>query len=89
MNMAKGNFRHLEFTYISFSIILILDSSKGSMAFQFQTMERGGILMYCNGSNVNKDFFALELVDDYLYLVLDMGSGIQKVNFFMFIHKMF
>ncbi|KAL8610426.1 hypothetical protein ACOMHN_035143 [Nucella lapillus] len=47
---------------------------KGSMAFQFQTVEQDGLLMYTSGVPAgNTDFLALELVDGYLNLVLSQG----------------
>ncbi|NP_001240692.1 neurexin [Aplysia californica] len=53
---------------------------RGSLAFQFRTVEPGGLMMYSNGGRDSKDFFALELLDGHLYLVLDMGSGILKIQ---------
>ena len=58
----------------------LYDRSKGSIAFQFRTAEKGGLIMYSNGNRDSKDFFALEIMDGQLYLVFNMGSGIQKVN---------
>uniref|UniRef100_A0A2C9K884 Uncharacterized protein n=1 Tax=Biomphalaria glabrata TaxID=6526 RepID=A0A2C9K884_BIOGL len=55
-------------------------SMRGSLAFQFRTVEPGGLLMYSNGDRDSKDFFALELLDSHLYLIWDMGSGIQKIQ---------
>ncbi|CAL1526179.1 unnamed protein product [Lymnaea stagnalis] len=55
-------------------------SMKGSLAFQFRTIEPGGLMMYSNGDRDSKDFFALELLDGHLYLILDMGSGIKKIQ---------
>ncbi|RUS79070.1 hypothetical protein EGW08_013175 [Elysia chlorotica] len=52
--------------------------SKGSIAFQFRTVEQNGLLMYSNGNRDSKDFFALEFMDGNLYLVFNMGSGIHK-----------
>ncbi|GFO35585.1 neurexin [Plakobranchus ocellatus] len=54
--------------------------TKGSLAFQFRTVEQGGLLMYSNGNRDSHDFFALEIMDGQLYLVLDMGSGIKKIK---------
>ncbi|CAG5125145.1 unnamed protein product, partial [Candidula unifasciata] len=55
-------------------------SSKGSLAFQFRTVESGGLMMYSNGDKYSRDFFALELLDNHLHLIIDMGSGILKVQ---------
>uniref|UniRef100_A0A2C9K886 Uncharacterized protein n=1 Tax=Biomphalaria glabrata TaxID=6526 RepID=A0A2C9K886_BIOGL len=61
-------------------LFYIFDSMRGSLAFQFRTVEPGGLLMYSNGDRDSKDFFALELLDSHLYLIWDMGSGIQKIQ---------
>ncbi|KAH9495514.1 Neurexin-1, partial [Bulinus truncatus] len=53
---------------------------RGTLAFQFRTVEPGGLLMYSNGDRDSKDFFALELLDSHLYLIWDMGSGVQKLQ---------
>ena len=48
---------------------------RGTLAFQFQTVEQNGLLMYSTGITAgNSDFFALEVVDGYLNLVLNQGS---------------
>lgn len=48
---------------------------RGTLAFQFQTVEQNGLLMYSTGVSAgNSDFFALEVVDGYLNLVLNQGS---------------
>lgn len=48
---------------------------RGTLAFQFQTVEQNGLLMYSTGVTAgNSDFFALEVVDGYLNLVLNQGS---------------
>ncbi|XP_076443088.1 neurexin 1-like isoform X2 [Babylonia areolata] len=53
---------------------------RGTMAFQFQTVEQSGLLMYSTGaSEGNRDFLALELVDGYLNLVLNQGSEVIRV----------
>ncbi|KAK7504775.1 hypothetical protein BaRGS_00003803, partial [Batillaria attramentaria] len=48
--------------------------NRGSLAFQFQTVEQNGVVMYSTGMSAgNSDFFALELLDGYLHLVLKQG----------------
>ncbi|PVD32369.1 hypothetical protein C0Q70_07803 [Pomacea canaliculata] len=48
---------------------------RGSLAFQFQTVEQHGVLLYSTGAaSGNPDVFALELLDGYLHLVINMGS---------------
>ena len=36
--------------------------------------------MYNSGAEDTSDFFALEILDGYLYLLLDLGSGATKVK---------
>ena len=51
-----------------------------TMTFQFKTVEANGMIMYNGGSfgNIDSDFFAMEIIDGYLYLLLDLGSGAIK-----------
>ena len=50
------------------------DTFSGSLAFQFQTVEATGLLVYTTGHAMgNADFMALEIVDGYLHLVLNQG----------------
>ncbi|CAH1791707.1 unnamed protein product, partial [Owenia fusiformis] len=50
----------------------------GTIEFQFQTTEPNGLLMYNNGAETRSDFFALELLDGQLYMIMDLGSGAIK-----------
>ncbi|XP_019746638.1 neurexin 3b isoform X10 [Hippocampus comes] len=63
----------------------------GSISFDFRTSEPNGLILFTHGraqerrdaksQKTNKvDFFAVELLDGVLYLVLDMGSGTIKVK---------
>ncbi|XP_061610802.1 neurexin 3b isoform X6 [Phyllopteryx taeniolatus] len=63
----------------------------GSISFDFRTSEPNGLILFTHGKpqerrdvksqKTNKvDFFAVELLDGVLYLVLDMGSGTIKVK---------
>ncbi|XP_077566276.1 neurexin-3b-like isoform X7 [Stigmatopora nigra] len=63
----------------------------GSISFDFRTSEPNGLILFTHGKpqerrdiksqKTNKvDFFAVELLDGILYLVLDMGSGTIKVK---------
>ncbi|XP_066534069.1 neurexin 3b isoform X7 [Hoplias malabaricus] len=63
----------------------------GSISFDFRTSEANGLILYTQGKPHNKrdthsqksnkvDFFAVELLDGTLYLLLDMGSGTIKVK---------
>uniref|UniRef100_A0A8C5F8W3 Neurexin 3b n=1 Tax=Gadus morhua TaxID=8049 RepID=A0A8C5F8W3_GADMO len=64
----------------------------GSISFDFRTSEPNGLILFTHGKpqdrrggdgqkNNNKvDFFAVELLDGGLYLLLDMGSGTIKVK---------
>lgn len=51
-----------------------------SVEFQLRTNEQNGLLMYSLGPESSSDFFALELLDGYLFLVLDVGAGVLKTR---------
>ncbi|XP_049446051.1 neurexin-3b isoform X7 [Epinephelus fuscoguttatus] len=63
----------------------------GSISFDFRTSEPNGLILFTHGKpqdrrdakgqkNNKVDFFAVELLDGGLYLLLDMGSGTIKVK---------
>ncbi|XP_038141013.1 neurexin 3b isoform X17 [Cyprinodon tularosa] len=63
----------------------------GSISFDFRTSEPNGLILFTHGKPQNRrdvkgqknnkvDFFAVELLDGGLYLLLDMGSGTIKVK---------
>ncbi|XP_061843015.1 neurexin 3b isoform X1 [Nerophis lumbriciformis] len=63
----------------------------GSISFDFRTSEPDGLILFTHGKPQERrdaksqktkkvDFFAVELLDGVLYLVLDMGSGTIKVK---------
>ncbi|XP_067097169.1 LOW QUALITY PROTEIN: neurexin-3b-like [Osmerus mordax] len=63
----------------------------GSISFDFRTSEPNGLILFTHGKpqdrrdargqkNNKVDFFAVELLDGNLYLLLDMGSGTIKVK---------
>ncbi|XP_048094018.1 neurexin 2a isoform X11 [Alosa alosa] len=65
----------------------------GAISFDFRTTEPNGLLLFSHGrpqlprdakgldrSLPRADFFAMELLDGFLYLLLDMGSGSVKVK---------
>ncbi|KAM6435116.1 neurexin-2-beta isoform 15-T15 [Liasis olivaceus] len=63
----------------------------GSISFDFRTTEPNGLLLFSHGrlqppkegrsERMHKaDYFAMELLDGYLYLLLDMGSGGIKMR---------
>ncbi|KAF1587456.1 UNVERIFIED_CONTAM: Neurexin-2, partial [Eudyptes pachyrhynchus] len=57
----------------------------GSVSFDFRTTEANGLLLFAQGrpqgpGRPRPDYFALELLDGHLYLLLDMGSGGIKVR---------
>jgi neurexin len=54
--------------------------SSGTIAFTFHTIESNALLMYNSGPTSDSDFFAIEILDGYLYLILDLGTS--------FAHKM-
>ncbi|XP_039625115.1 neurexin-2-like isoform X7 [Polypterus senegalus] len=63
----------------------------GSISFDFRTTEPNGLLLFSHGrlqppkegrsERLQKaDYFAIELLDGYLFLLLDMGSGAIKMR---------
>ncbi|KAM9250274.1 neurexin-2-like [Cariama cristata] len=57
----------------------------GSVSFDFRTTEPNGLLLFGQGRprgppGTRPDYFALELLEGHLYLLLDMGSGGVKVR---------
>uniref|UniRef100_A0A4W3HPC4 Neurexin 1 n=1 Tax=Callorhinchus milii TaxID=7868 RepID=A0A4W3HPC4_CALMI len=63
----------------------------GSISFDFRTTEPNGLILFSHGKPrhqkdaknpriVKVDFFAIEMVDGHLYLLLDMGSGAIKTK---------
>ncbi|XP_030074363.1 neurexin-2-beta isoform X12 [Microcaecilia unicolor] len=63
----------------------------GSISFDFRTSESNGLLLFSHGRRhpprdgraerlPKADYFAVELLDGYLYLLLDMGSGGIKMK---------
>ncbi|XP_051958572.1 neurexin-1a-like isoform X21 [Xyrauchen texanus] len=65
----------------------------GSISFDFRTTEPNGLLLFSHGKpkpqiqkdpkspkTLKVDFFAIEMLDGHLYLLLDMGSGTTKTH---------
>uniref|UniRef100_A0AAQ5XIA9 Neurexin 1 n=1 Tax=Amphiprion ocellaris TaxID=80972 RepID=A0AAQ5XIA9_AMPOC len=63
----------------------------GSISFDFRTTEPNGLMLFSHGGKINGhitvfstntqvDFFAIEMLDGHLYLLLDMGSGTTKTK---------
>ncbi|XP_037388546.1 neurexin-1a-like isoform X8 [Pygocentrus nattereri] len=64
----------------------------GSISFDFRTTEPNGLLLFSHGLpkqqtkeaksplTLKVDFFAIEMLDGHLYLLLDMGSGTTKTR---------
>lgn len=64
----------------------------GSISFDFRTTEPNGLLLFSHGRSKQQtkeakspvtlkvDFFAIEMLDGHLYLLLDMGSGTTKTR---------
>ncbi|XP_041934511.1 neurexin 1a isoform X3 [Alosa alosa] len=64
----------------------------GSISFDFRTTEPNGLILFSHGKpkqqqqqkdskspiTLKVDFFAIEMLDGHLYLLLDMGSGTTK-----------
>ncbi|KAM9449912.1 neurexin-2-beta isoform 6-T6 [Clarias gariepinus] len=62
-----------------------------SISFDFRTTEPSGLLLFSHGKpqsnkeqrhgrELKTDYFAMELLDGYLYLLMDMGSGSIKLK---------
>ncbi|XP_037017100.1 neurexin-1 isoform X17 [Artibeus jamaicensis] len=63
----------------------------GSISFDFRTTEPNGLILFSHGKPrhqkdakhpqmIKVDFFAIEMLDGHLYLLLDMGSGTIKIR---------
>ncbi|XP_031440916.1 neurexin-2 isoform X8 [Clupea harengus] len=63
----------------------------GSISFDFRTTEPSGLLLFSHGKiqnpneqrvarDLKADYFAMELLDGYLFLLMDMGSGSIKLK---------
>uniref|UniRef100_A0A8C9VZV1 Neurexin 2 n=1 Tax=Scleropages formosus TaxID=113540 RepID=A0A8C9VZV1_SCLFO len=63
----------------------------GSISFDFRTTEPSGLLLFSHGRlqgpkeqrpdrQLKADYFAIELLDGFLYLLMDMGSGSIKMK---------
>lgn len=60
----------------------------GAISFDFRSTEPSGLLLFSHGSlqgtvpdrKPRADFFAVELLEGLLYLVMDMGSGSIKIK---------
>ncbi|XP_076871830.1 neurexin-1a-like isoform X5 [Brachyhypopomus gauderio] len=64
----------------------------GSISFDFRTTEPNGLLLFSHGRPKQQtkevksplalkvDFFAIEMLDGHLYLLMDMGSGATKTR---------
>ncbi|TRY58439.1 hypothetical protein DNTS_002062, partial [Danionella cerebrum] len=59
----------------------------GSVSFDFRTTESNGLLLFSHGRPQGSkdrrprvDFFAMELLDGFLFLLMDMGSGSIKIK---------
>ncbi|XP_047459979.1 neurexin-1a isoform X21 [Mugil cephalus] len=64
----------------------------GSISFDFRTTEPNGLLLFSHGKpkqqpkdskspqTLKVDFFAIEMLDGHLYLLLDLGSGTTKTR---------
>nr|XP_043897318.1 neurexin-2-like isoform X7 [Solea senegalensis] len=60
----------------------------GAISFDFRTTEPSGLLLFSHGrlqgtppdKKLRADFFSMELLDGFLYLVMDMGSGSIKIK---------
>lgn len=55
-------------------------TDSGSIKFTFRTIEQTGVIMYSPGVSGVTDFFALELIDGSLYLVLNAGIGVIRLE---------
>ncbi|KAG1696117.1 Neurexin-3 [Nymphon striatum] len=53
----------------------------GSLSFKMRTNEGNGLLMYNAGASKSvSDFFAFELMNGHVYLLMNLGSGVKKVK---------
>ena len=52
----------------------------GSIRFQFRTNEPSGLIMYAVDIDGNNGLFIFEILDGFVYFILDIGSGLTKVK---------
>lgn len=52
----------------------------GSIRFQFRTNEPSGLIMYAVDIDGNNGLFIFEILDGFVYFILDVGSGLTKVK---------
>nr|XP_039259128.1 neurexin-3a-like isoform X5 [Styela clava] len=53
--------------------------SEGGLKLDFRTTEPHGLLLYAAGGT-SRDFIALELYHGFLYLLINLGSGLRKAR---------
>lgn len=58
--------------------------NEGSLSVKIRTNEANGVIVYGDGNptdkNVTRDYFALELLDGHVYLLINLGSTPVKVK---------
>lgn len=59
----------------------------GTLEFNFQTAEPNGLILFSGGAGERKDFIAVELYDGLVFLIMDMGNGVQRFPFGTINHK--
>ncbi|XP_071963848.1 neurexin-1a-like [Antedon mediterranea] len=54
------------------------EEGRGSLSFSFRTIEPNGLLMYSRGAEINGDFFAVELFEGRLFVIINLGGGMTR-----------
>ena len=51
-----------------------------SISLQFRTTEFNGLILYGRGEGGKQDYLGLELLEGYLYFIIDTGNGARRFN---------
>lgn len=54
---------------------------RGTLEFNFQTVEPTGLILFSGGSTVQSDFIAVEIYDAILYLVINLRGRVERFPF--------
>ena len=86
LTTAIANHHQVTFTTAdAFLILPAWDAGKqASLSFKLRTNEPSGVVVYStgasNGPDQTADFFAFEMLEGHLYMLINLGSGTVKVK---------
>ena len=76
--MYKITFRSPTDAYVTLPGLYVGEDFE--ISFMFKTQERNGLLLYNGGGGLSNDFLAVELVNGYIYLIFDDGTGTKTIK---------